>query len=103
VEVFDTHHIVPISTYIWVFIALMVLLVATVVAAMFDLGELNIVIALTIAVVKALLVVLFFMHVRYSSKLVQVFAASAVLWLIILFALTFSDYMSRGLFPVLGK
>jgi cytochrome c oxidase subunit 4 len=69
----------------------------TVLAAYQDFPEpLNVVIALTIAVTKATLVVLYFMHVRYSAPLVWVIVASGLFWLAILFALTFSDYMSRG-------
>jgi cytochrome c oxidase subunit 4 len=59
-------------------------------------GPLNVIIALTIACVKATLVVLYFMHVRYSSKLVWLIFASAVFWLAILFALTFADYWTRS-------
>ena len=58
-------------------------------------GQLNVVIALTIAVIKATLVVLYFMHVRYSSRLIWVVFTSALFWLVILFALTFSDYWTR--------
>ena len=66
-------------------------------AAFVDLGPLNPVIALTIAVVKALLVVLFFMHVRYSSRLTWLVLTGGLFWLGILIALTLTDYLSRGL------
>jgi cytochrome c oxidase subunit 4 len=89
------HHIVPISVYLWVFAALMVLLVLTLAAAAFDLGPFNIVIAMTIAVVKAGIVVLYFMHVRYSSHMVKFFAGATFFWLMIMFVLTLSDYFSR--------
>mgnify|MGYP001774149109 CR=1 FL=1 len=89
------HHVVPVRTYLMVFVALLVLLVATVGAYYVDLGPLNIAVALTIALVKAALIVLYFMHVRYSSRLVWVFAAATVVWLIIMLGLTFSDYISR--------
>jgi cytochrome c oxidase subunit 4 len=89
------HHLVPLSTYYIVFAALMVLLVLTLVAAAFDLGPWNIIIAMTIAVVKAALVVLFFMHVYYSSHLVKFFAGATFFWLAILFVMTMSDYASR--------
>jgi cytochrome c oxidase subunit IV len=89
------HHIVPVSVYLKVFAALMVLLVLTLVAAYFDLGSWNIMIAMTIAVLKAGLVVLYFMHVRYSSHLVKFFAGATFFWLIILFSLTLADYFSR--------
>jgi len=90
------HHVVPISTYLKVFWALMALLILTLIAASFPLGALNLPIAMVIAVVKALLVILFFMHVKYSSPLVKLTAASGVSWLLILFVLTLADYVSRG-------
>lgn len=69
----------------------------TIVAAFVDFpGKLNTIVALTIAVAKATFVVLYFMHVRYSSRLVWVIVASALFWMAILFALTFSDYLTRG-------
>jgi cytochrome c oxidase subunit IV len=89
------HVVVPVKVYLWVFFALMVLLVLTLYAASMDLGEWNIVIAITIAVVKAVLVVLFFMHLYYSTKLVKLFGAAALFWLAILFALTLGDYFTR--------
>ena len=68
----------------------------TVLAAFVDFpGPLNAVVALTIAVVKATLVVLFFMHLRYSGRLVWLTIISALLWLAIMFAITFSDYWTR--------
>jgi cytochrome c oxidase subunit 4 len=68
----------------------------TVIAGKMDFpGPLNVIIALTIACVKATLVVLYFMHVRYSSKLIWLIFISALFWMAILFALTFSDYLTR--------
>ena len=55
----------------------------------------NAIVALTIAVVKATLVILYFMHLRYSSRLTQVVVAAGVCWLIIMIALTLSDYLTR--------
>jgi cytochrome c oxidase subunit 4 len=94
----DPHagHHVPMSTFNIIIILLMVLLVVTVAAAFVPLGELNMIVAMTIACIKALLVILFFMHVKYSSRLTKVFVAASFLWLAILFALTFPDYISRG-------
>jgi cytochrome c oxidase subunit 4 len=94
-EEHSAHHVVSPSTYYKVFAALMVLLVLTLVAAYFDLGELNLIIAITIAVVKALLILLFFMHLIYSSRLVQLFGGAALFWLAILFILTLGDYFAR--------
>jgi cytochrome c oxidase subunit 4 len=88
-------HIVPARVYYSVFAALMVGTAITVGAAFIDLGAFNAVVALTIAVVKAVLVVLFFMHVRYSTRLTWVVVAGGVFWLGILLTLTFSDYLTR--------
>src|SRR6188472_3402092 len=89
------HH-VPKTTYFLVFGALMVLTAATVAVAFVDLGRLNVVVALGVAVVKASLVVLFFMHVKYASRLVQLVVISSIFWLLILFGITLSDYLTRG-------
>ncbi len=91
-----SEHIVPLRIYVAIFLALLVGTALTVWAGFRDFpGQLNVIIALTIAVIKATLVVLYFMHVRYSSRLVWVIFASALFWLAILFALTFSDYWTR--------
>ena len=95
-----THHVEPKRMYFAVFGALMVLTVLTVWVATVDLGALNIVVALAIATSKALLVVLFFMHVRHSPPLTQVVIAAGFLWLIILLVLLLSDYFSRSWLPV---
>ena len=92
-------HILPVRTYLAIFVILLILLAATVAARYVELGRFNIVVALSIATVKAVLVVLYFMHVRYSSRLTWVFASAAFLWLGILLALTFNDYVSRGWVP----
>ena len=90
------HHVAPISLYLAVFAALMVGTILTVVVAKFDLGALNNIVMLAIACTKALLVVLFFMHVRWGTRLTWVVAGSGFFWLLILFTLTMTDYMSRG-------
>jgi len=92
-------HVAPKSMYYSVFAALMVGTVLTVVVAFFDLGPLNNVLMLGIAMTKALLVVLYFMHVRWSSRLTWVVAASGFFWLLILFGLTMQDYLTRGWVP----
>lgn len=89
-------HVVPVRVYYYNFAALMILLVLTLAAAHVNLGELNLLIAVTIAVIKAVLIVLFFMHLRWSTPLVRVFAGASLFWLGILFVLTLSDYFSRG-------
>jgi cytochrome c oxidase subunit IV len=92
-----SEHIVPLKIYVTIFLALMAGTALTVWAGLRDFpGQLNVIIALTIAVIKATLVVLYFMHVRYSSRLVWVVFTSALFWLGILFALTLSDYWTRG-------
>lgn len=89
-------HVAPRSLYCIIFLALMVGTILTVVVAKFDLGALNNVVMLTIACAKALLVILFFMHVRWSSRLTWVIAGSGFFWLLILFGITMSDFMTRG-------
>ena len=92
-----SEHIVPVKIYITIFLALLVGTALTVFAAFYDFPwKFNTIVALTIATVKATLVVLYFMHVRYSSRLVWVIVAAALFWMAILFALTFSDYQTRG-------
>lgn len=98
-----SEHIVSRKIYFLVFGALMVLTVLTVVAANFDFGRLNDVIAMTIAVTKAVLVVLFFMHVRWSSRLTWVVVVSGFFWLAILFLFTLSDYATRRSDTILLK
>lgn len=96
-----SEHIVPVKVYLTIFLALLVGTFLTVLAAFYDFPwRLNTVIALTIASVKATLVVLYFMHVRYSSRLVWVIVTSALFWLAILFALTLSDYWTRAWLPI---
>ena len=91
-------HIVPRKTYYTVFAALLVFTAITVFAAQINFGPMNAVIAITIAVTKMMLVLLFFMHVRYSSRLIWVIVASMFFWLLILLLLTLTDYSSRGWF-----
>ncbi|HEY0080615.1 MAG TPA: cytochrome C oxidase subunit IV family protein [Pyrinomonadaceae bacterium] len=93
-----SEHIVSRTVYFVIFGALLVLTFLTVVAANFDFGAMNDVVAMTIAVAKAMLVILFFMHVRYSSRLIWVVVAGAFFWLGILLVLTMADYLSRGWF-----
>jgi cytochrome c oxidase subunit 4 len=95
-------HLVSRRTYYQVFAALLGLTGITVAVAFLNLGPLNTLVALTIAVVKALLVVLIFMHVRYSSRLTGVVVAGGVFWLLLLIALTMSDYLTRSWLPVIG-
>jgi cytochrome c oxidase subunit IV len=89
-------HISPKSTYYAIFGALMALTALTVYVAFQHLGWLNFPVAISIALFKASLVVLFFMHVKYSSKLTKLLVASTFFFLASLFGLTMTDYMSRG-------
>ena len=95
-------HISPNSTYFTIFGALMVCTVLTVFAARTNLGNLNFPVALAIAVFKATLVVLFFMHVKYGSRLTKLIVGVAFFFLGILLSLTMTDYLSRGWFTAPG-
>ena len=94
-------HVVPRKVYYAVFVALLVLTAITTAVAFVDLGPWNTVVALGIAFLKATLVALFFMHVKYSPRLTQVVVAGGIFWLAILIVLTLSDFVSRGWLPVL--
>ena len=98
-----THHIMPVRTLVQIFVILLVLLFATVGGAYLPLGPLHFPVAMTIAAAKAVLIVLFFMHLLYSHRLMVVVAVAAFLWLAIMLALTFSDYASRGWLDIPGK
>jgi cytochrome c oxidase subunit 4 len=100
-----SEHVVPVRTYLAVFASLLVLTFATVAASTVNMGDpevvgvvlpLNMLVALGIACIKASLVVLFFMHVKYSGRLVQLVVASAFVWLALLIVLTLSDYLTRA-------
>ena len=91
-----SQHVVSIKFYAAIFAALIILMLTTTVVSFIDLGgDLNVVVALFIAVCKALLVILYFMHVRYSSRLTWVFVGAGFFWLSILIALTMSDLLTR--------
>jgi len=83
------------SVYYWVSAALMLLLAATVAAAQLNLGAWNTPIALGIATAKAALIMLFFMHLRFTSAPIRVFALGGFVWLLILQALIMTDYLAR--------
>ena len=92
----NSKHVLSIKLYAVIFIALVALTLTTTGVAFIDLGgNLNVIVALTIAVVKALLVILFFMHVRYSDRLTWVFVGAGFFWLAIMMALTLSDFLTR--------
>jgi cytochrome c oxidase subunit IV len=91
-----SEHIVPVRVYVAIFLVLLVGTALTVMAAFVDFPwRLNTIVALTIATIKATFVVLYFMHVRYSSRLIWVIMAAALFWMAILFAFTLGDYNTR--------
>lgn len=96
-------HVAPKSQLYAVFGALMVLTVVTVLVSRVDLGYMNLPVAMAVAVAKALLVILIFMEVKYSPKLVQVTAASGFLFLGIMVLYTMTDYLSRNLLGAAGR
>jgi cytochrome c oxidase subunit IV len=96
-------HVVPVRIYLLVFVALLALTATTASVAFVDLGPLNNVVALGIAAVKAALVILFFMHVRYGTRLTPLVIAASLFWLVILFVLSLSDYLTRGWLGVPGR
>ena len=88
-------HVVPTRIYYMIFAALVVLTGLTTVVAFFDLGVLNPVVAMSIAIFKASLVVLYFMHMRYSSRMSMIIGGASIFWLGILLVLIMSDYAVR--------
>ena len=90
-----SHHIVSPATYLIIILTLMALTGITVWAAFIDLQQFNIVVALAIATGKATLVVLFFMHAKYSPRRTQLVIIAGIFWLAILLFMTMSDYISR--------
>jgi cytochrome c oxidase subunit 4 len=96
-------HIESAKNYVLVFAGLIILTVATTAVAFVDLGALNVAVALGIATCKALLVALFFMHVKQSSQLTKLILIGALLWLAIMIGFTLADFGTRGLFGVLGR
>lgn len=96
-------HVAPKSQLFAVFAALMVLTVVTVLVSRVNLGFFNLPVAMAVAVTKALLVILIFMEVKYSPKLVQVTAAAGFLFFGILIFYTMTDYLSRNLLGVAGR
>jgi cytochrome c oxidase subunit 4 len=92
-----SEHVSPKSVYYSIFGALMVLTAVTVFAAYVNLGNFNAPVALAIATFKATLVVLFFMHVKYSSQLTKLIVLTSLFFLVILIGETMMDYATRGL------
>jgi|SRR6187397_755531 cytochrome c oxidase subunit 4 len=99
----SSHPITPISTYLITWISLFILTGFTVYVASQDFGAMNTPVALTVAVIKATLVVWFFMGLRYNTPLIKVTAVAGFLWLMIMFGITMSDYISRPWLGVPGR
>jgi cytochrome c oxidase subunit 4 len=93
-------HIVPVKIYVAIFLALMVLTGVTVLASFYNFGPWNTYIAVTIAIVKGTLVVLYFMHVRYSDSVVRLSVFAGFFWLAVMLTLTLSDYYTRSWLPI---
>ena len=90
------HHVVPIRVYVTIFLSLMILTALTVFASTKDFGPGNTIIAVAIAALKATLVILYFMHVRYNDNIVRIAVFAGLLWLGVMIVLTLSDYIARG-------
>jgi cytochrome c oxidase subunit IV len=94
--------VIGVGTYVKVFITLIALALATTGIAFIDLGIFNPIVAMAIAIFKTVLVVLFFMHVKYEGKVTLVFALAGFCWLAIMLLLTAGDYFTRGWLPAPG-
>jgi cytochrome c oxidase subunit 4 len=95
-----SEHIVPKRTYISVWLSLLTLLAITVAVSYVRLGWLNALSSVGIAVTKAVIIIMYFMHVRYSPRLLWIFVIAGFFWLSILFALSFGDYFTRVYMPM---
>ena len=95
------HRIAPVSEFMWTFLALIVLMILTVWVSTFNLGAFNNLVALAIAVTKATLVVLFFMQVKYGTKLTWLWAAIGFIWLVLMMTIV-TDYITREWIHVQG-
>ena len=91
-----SEHVVPVRTYLTIFVVLLAMTATTTAISSVDLGPWNTVAALGIAVFKATLVVLFFMHAKYSPRLTHMVILAGLFWLALLLLITFSDFASRG-------
>jgi cytochrome c oxidase subunit 4 len=99
----ENTHIDSVGTYVKILLALLVATGVTTAVARVDLGGFSVVVALGIASVKMVLVALFFMHLRHSTKLTRLVVLGGLLWLGILLLLTMTDFATRGILGVPGK
>ena len=98
-----SHHVSSKTTNLVIFAALLILLVATVGCSYLPLGVLHFPVAMAIATAKAYLIILYFMHARYSHRLTAIVVVGSFFWLGIMLALTLNDYMTRGTLEIPGK
>jgi len=96
-------HVDSVKTYVAILAVLLIATVVTTAVSFVNLGPFSVVVALTIAVSKMLLVALFFMHIRYSTRLTKLVIIGGLMWLGILLLLTLTDFVSRGWLDVPGK
>jgi cytochrome c oxidase subunit 4 len=97
-------HVSSTKTYFAVFFALLVLTLVTVLVAKVDLGSANTLVAMAVAVTKAVLVIYFFMHVKYGTRMTKLTVIAGFSWLALMILLIMSDYVGRGaIFPISGK
>lgn len=94
---------VSIRTYVFTWLGLLALTLLTSLLGLQNLGRMSLIVGLIIAALKASLIVTFFMHAFFESKLVRVVLAGGIIWLLILMTLTLEDYFTRGLLPFPGK
>lgn len=99
----SAHIVTPVRTYVFIFVSLLILTAVTYLVAIHDFGWLNTPIALAVALLKASLVVIYFMGIRYNTPLTKVVAIAGFCWLFILFGLTLNDYLSRTWLGVPGR
>jgi cytochrome c oxidase subunit 4 len=95
-------HIVPVRVYVFVFLTLIVMTWVTAFVSI-DLGRLNVFVALSIAIFKASLVILFFMHVKYGARLTKFIVLAGLYWLILLLFIAMVDLWTRGWMGVPGR
>ena len=95
-------HVVPVRIYFTIFAVLLVFTAVTVIVSGIDLGWMNTVVALTIAVTKAVLVMLYFMHLRYSTRLTWLVVSAGFAWLGILILFTMTDVLTRSWVTLAG-
>jgi len=91
---------VPAKIYVRTFAGLLALTLLTVLIGFVPLGEAHMAVAVGIAMVKAALIALFFMHVKVESHLIRIFLAAGIFWFVIMISLTLGDYVTRPLLPV---